>query len=279
MISLSDEALAGFRRYLQAREQAPQTVTKYMRALTALKRRCGGALSEKEQLLDFKRGLLQEGYAPATVNGMLAAVNHFLRWAGAPEWSLRFLKVQRAVFLREEKELTPEEYRRLIRTANADGDERLALLVQTICATGIRVSELGAITVAALRQGRAEIRSKGKIRLVLLPEKLCRRLLCWCAARHIRRGAVFVTRSGRPLDRSNIWRWMKALAARAGVAWGKVFPHNLRHLFARTYYNKYRDLVRLADILGHSSVETTRIYTAHSCHEQRAQMDALPLLE
>ena len=279
MISLSDEALAGFRRYLQAREQAPQTVTKYMRALAALKRRCGGALSEKEQLLDFKRWLLQEGYSPATVNGMLAAVNHFLRWAGTPEWSLRFLKVQRAVFLREEKELTPEEYRRLIRAANADGDERLALLVQTICATGIRVSELGAITVAALRQGRAEIRSKGKIRLILLPEKLCRRLLCWCAARHIRRGAVFVTRSGRPLDRSNIWRWMKALAARAGVAWGKVFPHNLRHLFARTYYNKYRDLVRLADILGHSSVETTRIYTAHSCHEQRAQMDALPLLE
>ena len=279
MISLSDEALAGFRRYLQAREQAPQTVTKYMRALAALKRRCGGALSEKEQLLDFKRGLLQEGYAPATVNGMLAAVNHFLRWAGAPEWSLRFLKVQRAVFLREEQELTPEEYRRLIRTANADGDERLALLVQTICATGIRVSELGAITVAALRQGRAEIRSKGKIRLILLPEKLCRRLLCWCAARHIRRGAVFVTRAGRPLHRSNIWRRMKALAARAGVAWGKVFPHSLRHLFARTYYNKYRDLVRLADILGHSSVETTRIYTAHSCHEQRAQMDALPLLE
>ncbi len=279
MISLSNETLAGFRRYLQAREQAPQTVTKYMRALTALKRRCGGALSEKEQLLDFKRGLLQEGYAPSTVNSMLAAVNHFLRWAGVPEWSLRFLKVQRAVFLREEKELTPEEYRRLIRTANADGDERLALLVQTICATGIRVSELGAITVAALRQGRAEIRSKGKIRLVLLPEKLCRRLLCWCAARRIRRGAVFVTRTGKPLDRSNIWRRMKALAARAGVAWGKVFPHNLRHLFARTYYNKYRDLVRLADILGHSSVETTRIYTAHSCHEQRAQMDALPLLE
>ncbi len=279
MITLTEPVFEAFRRYLEARECAPQTISKYIRAVRALGRRCGGELREKGQLVAFKKALQQEGYAPATTNAMLAAVNHFLRWAGAGEWSLRFLKVQRAAFLREEKELERGEYERLVDAARRTGDERLALLVQTVCATGIRVSELGAITVTSLRQGRAEIRSKGKIRLILLPKRLCTRLLAYCAGRHIRRGPVFVTRSGRPVDRSNVWRWMKALARRAEVPLGKVFPHNLRHLFARTYYNMYRDLVRLADILGHSSVETTRIYTARSYHEQREQMDALPLLE
>ena len=278
MISLHPDALAAYRQHLVQGERAPATVEKYMGILGRLAAFCGGAVGEKAQLVAFKQALQRENYAPATVNAMLAAVNGYLRWAGAAEWTLGFLRVQKRGFAREERELTRREYEKLVRTAESACDRRLSLLVQTVCATGIRVSELPAVTVAALRAGRAEVRSKGKIRLILLPKRLCAALLAWCRGRKIRRGPVFVTASGKPLDRSNIWRMMKALAERAGVSPGKVFPHNLRHLFARTYYKMYRDIVRLADILGHSSVETTRIYTAHSCREQRRQMDAMPLL-
>ncbi len=275
MITLHPLDLDAYRRHLAETERAPATAAKYMGVLGRLAAFCGGELPEKSVLLAFKQSLQRQNFAPATVNAMLAAVNGYLRWAGAPEWALGFVRVQRRGFAREERELTRSEYQRLLRAA---GDRRLALLVQTVCATGIRVGELPAVTVSALRQGRAEVRSKGKIRLILLPKRLCAALLGWCAAQGIRRGPVFVTSTGRPLDRSNIWRMMKALAVRAGVSPAKVFPHNLRHLFARTYYKMYRDIVRLADILGHSSVETTRIYTAHSYREQRRQMDAMPLL-
>ena len=277
MITIGAAQLDAYRRHLAERERSTATAAKYLRVLERLAAWSGGELRERSQLVAFK-SRLQRDFAPATVNAMLAAVNGYLRWAGAPEWTLGFLRIQRRDFSREERELTRREYEKLVATAERSADRRLSLLVQTVCATGIRVSELASITVAAARQGRAEVRSKGKIRLILLPKRLCAALLGWCKARGIRRGPVFVTSTGHPLDRSNIWRMMKALAARAGVSPAKVFPHNLRHLFARTYYKMYRDIVRLADILGHSSVETTRIYTAHSYREQRRQMDAMPLL-
>ena len=217
-------------------------------------------------------------YAPASVNTMLAAVNRFLAFCGWPELRLRPVKVQRALFLNEEKELTRAEYVRLVRAAESGGNRRLSLVIQTICATGIRVSELKFITAEAIAAGRAEVANKGKRRMVFLPEQLRRLLKTYLKKEKITAGAVFVSRNGRPLDRSNIWRDMKVLCASAGVESGKVFPHNLRHLFARTFYALEKDLSRLADILGHTNVTTTRIYTAESGAVHARQIGRLGLV-
>ena len=278
MIELDEKAIAGFREKLTEDEAAAATVAKYTAAIRRLADFCGGQLRDKGQLVAFKQALAASGMAPGTVNGVLTAVNKLLDIYGYHEWRLRFLKVQRRVFMAPEREMTRAEYERLVNTAKRQGDERLALAVQTLGATGARVSELASVTVEAVAAGKAEIRSKGKIRLLLLPKKLCKLLSSYCAKRNITSGPVFVTASGKPIDRSNLWKSMKRLARLARVLLDKVFPHNLRHLFARTYYKKTRDIVRLADILGHSSVETTRIYTARSPMEQRRQMDALALL-
>ena len=278
MIELDEKAIAGFREKLAEDEAAAATVAKYTAAIRRLSAFCGGTLRDKGQLVAFKQALAASGMAPGTVNGVLTAVNKLLDIYGYHEWRLRFLKVQRRVFMAPEREMTRAEYERLVNTAKRQGDERLALAVQTLGATGARVSELQAVTVEAVAAGKAEIRSKGKIRLLLLPKKLCKLLANYCAKRNITAGPVFVTASGKPIDRSNLWKSMKRLAKHARVLLDKVFPHNLRHLFARTYYKKTRDIVQLADILGHSSVETTRIYTARSPMEQRRQMDALALL-
>ena len=272
------ETLGRFRAYLQERECAGATVEKYMRDVGLLAGFCGGEIADKAAVIAFKQYLQERGYAPASVNSMLAAVNRFLVFVGRPEWKVRYLKAPRNTFCGREKELTRQDYERLVAAAKEAGNERLALLVQTICATGIRVSEVRAITVESLRKKQAEIRCKGKIRIILLPKKLCGTLLGYCKRRNIQKGQVFVTRTGRPLDRSNIWKSMKRLAARAKVRAGKVFPHNLRHLFARTYYKVYKDIVRLADILGHASVDTTRIYTMRTGQEQQRQIERLPLL-
>ena len=278
MIELDEKAIAGFQEKLAEDEAAAATVAKYTAAIRRLADFCGGTLRDKGQLVAFKQALAASGMAPGTVNGVLTAVNKLLDIYGYNEWRLRFLKVQRRVFMAPEREMTRAEYERLVNTAKRQGDERLALAVQTLGATGARVSELASVTVEAVAAGKAEIRSKGKIRLLLLPKKLCKLLANYCAKRGITSGPVFVTASGKPLDRSNLWKSMKRLARLARVLLDKVFPHNLRHLFARTYYKKTRDIVQLADILGHSSVETTRIYTARSPMEQRRQMDALALL-
>ena len=278
MIELDEKAIAGFREKLAEDEAAGATVAKYTAAIRRLADFCGGQLRDKGQLVAFKQALAASGMAPGTVNGVLTAVNKLLDIYGYHEWRLRFLKVQRRVFMAPEREMTRAEYERLVNTAKRQGDERLALAVQTLGATGARVSELASVTVEAVAAGKAEIRSKGKIRLLLLPKKLCKLLSSYCAKRGITAGPVFVTTGGKPIDRSNLWKSMKRLARCARVLLDKVFPHNLRHLFARTYYKKTRDIVQLADILGHSSVETTRIYTARSPMEQRRQMDALALL-
>lgn len=262
---------------LREQERSAATLQKYAHDLGELCAFVCGAPLTKAVLINWKEQLV-ERYAPATVNSMLTAVSGYLRFFGWGELAVKPLRVQRALFVDESRELTRGEYARLVQAAQKRGSERLSLVMQTICATGIRVSELRFITVEAVQCGRAEISNKGKRRMVFLPEKL-RRLLCSYAKKQKKTaGAVFTTRTGRPLDRSNIWRDMKTLCESAHVAPGKVFPHSLRHLFARAFYSLEKDLSRLADILGHSSIATTRIYTAESGAVHARQMERLGLV-
>ena len=263
--------------HLCDQERSAATIQKYVHDLTALSTFLDGRPMTKGLLLEWKEGLIGR-YAPASVNAMLVAVNRFLTFLGRNDLRLRPLKIQRALFLPADKELTRAEYIRLVQAAQSRDNQRLALVLQTICATGIRVSELRFITAEAVQTGRAEVVNKGKRRAVFLPEKLRRLLKGYLRAQKITAGAVFLSRRGNPLDRSNIWRDMKALCQSAGVAPGKVFPHNLRHLFARTYYALEKDLSRLADILGHTSVTTTRIYTAESGAVHARQIGRLNLV-
>ena len=264
-------------KHLREQERSAATLQKYAHDLKELCAYLQDAQLTKAALIAWKEQLIGK-YAPATVNSMLTAANGYLRFYGWGNLTVKQLKVQKSLFADESKELTREEYAHLVQAAQRKDNERLALVIQTICATGIRVSELQYITVQAVRAGRAEIANKGKHRIVFLPAKLCRLLGKYLQKQKITAGAVFVTRTGKPLDRSNIWREMKALCESAGVEQGKVFPHSLRHLFARTYYSLEKDLSRLADILGHSSVSTTRIYTAESGHVHARQLERLGLI-
>ena len=263
--------------HLQEQERSRATVSKYAHDIGALLAYLDGAPLTKTALIGWKEQLVGT-LAPASVNSMLVAVNGFLQFCGWPELRVKLLKIQRSVFLSEEKELTRAEYERLVRAAKMQENERLALVIQTICATGIRVSELRYITAEAVQSGRAEISNKGKLRVIFLPKTLRRLLADYLRRQGRAEGAVFVTRNGRPLDRSNIWRDMKALCQSAGVDPKKVFPHNLRHLFARAFYAIDHDLSRLADILGHSNISTTRIYTAECGSVHAQQMERLSLV-
>lgn len=263
--------------YLREQERSAATIQKYIHDLTALLGWLGDGALTKAKLIEWKEELTA-AYAPATVNSMIAAVNGFLAFMGWGDCKIKLLKIQKTLFCDEGKELTRAEYARLVKAAERQENQRLSLIIQTICATGIRVSELKFITVEAVQTGRAEIFNKGKRRPVFLPAKLRKLLKAYLKAQKITAGAVFVTRNGKPVDRSNIWRDMKRLCESAGVAPEKVFPHNLRHLFARTYYSIERDLSRLADILGHSSVNTTRIYTAESGAVHARQLERLGLV-
>ena len=221
---------------------------------------------------------MSAGYAAVTINSMLVAVNQFLHFLELDDMRVKTLRIQRRMFRSRERELTREEYGRLVETAHTLGKVRLALLIDTICATGIRVSEVKYITVEAIRSGRAEISLKGKIRTILIPNKLCRKLRKYAGKQKIASGEIFLTRSGKGLSRRQIWAEMKGLCRKAGVAPSKVFPHNLRHLFARSFYRACRDVVQLADVLGHSSVETTRIYLISTGMELARRMDRLGLV-
>lgn len=275
-MSLS-EKIRDFARALTECERAARTVQKYMRDLKKLAEFAGDSPLDKALLVSFKRAITEK-YSPSSVNTILAAVNGFLDFTGQSGMRLKPLRIQRRAFLPEERELTVEEYKRLVTAAEQSGNIRLSLILQTICATGIRVSELKFITAEAVRTGRAVISCKGKSRVVFLPEKLRKLLAKYLKNRGIFTGAVFVTSRGNPPDRSNIWREMKRLCESAGVEEGKVFPHNLRHLFARTYYSIEKDLSRLADILGHSAVNTTRIYTMESGKVHQKQINRLGLV-
>ena len=263
--------------HLREQERSDTTICKYKHSIMELMDCFAGQPVTKVKLIEWKNALCK-AYAPATVNLMLTAVNCFFQFMGWGAFKIRLLKIQKLLFLSEDRELTQSEYSRLVRAAEREGNERLSLILQTICSTGIRVSELKFVTAEAVHTGRAEVCNKGKRRTVFLPDRLCRLLKKYIQKQKNTAGAVFVTRSGKPMDRSNIWREMKALCKRAGVKPEKVFPHNLRHLFARTFYTLEKDLSRLADILGHSSVSTTRIYTAESGKVHQRQIERMGLV-
>ena len=262
---------------LLADERSAGTISKYRRDLTAFAHWLDGRAVTKETAAGWKSHLSQRGYAPRTINSMLASLNSFCRFAGLPI-KVKFLKIQRQIFRDSAKELTKEEYDRLLAAARESGQERLALIMETLCATGIRVSELRYITVEAAKAGRATITLKGKIRTILLPAKLCRKLVKYAKKQKTASGEIFLTKSGRPITRRQVWYELKRLCKAAGVEPSKVFPHNLRHLFATTFYRASRDIVRLADMLGHSSIDTTRIYLMVSGAEQQRQLDRLGLV-
>lgn len=274
---LTAKLIDRYAAHLREQERAPATIQKYVHDLNALLKHLDGQPLTKAALIGWKEEL-KRTLAPVSVNSMLAAAGGFLRFMGWGELAVRPLKIQRSPFCDEGRELTRAEYARLVQAAERRENRRLSLVLQTICATGIRVSELRFITVEAVRTGRAEVSNKGKRRTVFLPDKLRKLLQKYCKAQKKTAGAVFTTRTGKPLDRSNIWRDMKALCSSAGVEPGKVFPHNLRHLFARTYYAVEKDLSRLADILGHSSVNTTRIYTVESGRVHARQVARMGLV-
>ena len=276
--SLIPEQITAFERYLRTEERSSGTIEKYLRDVRAFAVWLNGRIVTKETAAGWKEHLLDRHYAPVTINSMLAAINAFFRFVGWEDCRVKFLKIQRRMFREASRELSREEYDRLLSTAHTLGRDRLALLMETICASGIRVSEVRYITVEAARQGQTEIALKGKIRTILLPDKLCRKLLKYARHKKIASGEIFRTESGKSLGRRQIWAEMKQLCKYAGVAPSKVFPHNLRHLFATTFYPACRDISRLAAVSGHSSIETTRIYLLTTGSEQVKQMDQLGLV-
>ncbi len=272
------EKIEAYLKALENEERAAATVEKYRRALLSFAAFLSGAAVTPEMIHLWKDDLRASNYAPSTINACLAALNGFFRFCGWADCRARFLKIQRRLFRDSKQELTRAEYECLVAAAEATGDRALALLMETIGATGIRVSEVRYITVEAVRQGKAEVSLKGKIRVILLPGKLCRKLLKFATQRKTASGAIFHAKSGKAMSRYQIWSKMKKLCARAGVDAGKVFPHNLRHLFATAFYRAYKDIVKLADVLGHSSIETTRIYLVTSMAEHRRQLERLQLV-
>lgn len=272
------QQLQPFAQHLEREERSAGTVEKYLRDVRRFFLWLDGKEVNRAALSGWKRHLQQQHYAPATINSMLAAVNAFLRYLGREDCRVRLLRIQRQIFRARERELTRREYDQLVLTARRSGQKRLALVLETVCATGIRISELRYITVEAARYGRAEISLKGKIRVILLPGKLCRKLRQYAKKQRTASGEIFLTRSGGGLGRKQVWAEMKRLCEKAGVAPSKVFPHNLRHLFARTFYRLYRDVARLADMLGHSSMETTRLYLLSTGEEHAKLLEQMRLI-
>ena len=272
---MTREALEAFARALLEQERSSGTIEKYFRDVRAFTVWLGGAEVTRERAAAWRDSLLERGYAPVTVNSMVAAVNQFFTFLGWEDCKVKALKLQRKLFRDDRRELTREEYARLLAAAGRLRQERLGLLMEAICSTGIRVSEVQYLTVEAARAGRAEVSLKGKIRTILIPQRLRKKLLQYAKKEKNASGAVFRTRNGKPLSRKQIWAEMKALCSQAGVAASKVFPHNLRHLFARAFYNVCRDVAKLADVLGHSSLETTRLYLISTGKEHERQLERL----
>ncbi|MDR3766602.1 MAG: tyrosine-type recombinase/integrase [Butyricicoccus sp.] len=275
---LTISQIQAYRHHLQLEEKSAATLEKYLRDIRAFACWLDGREISKERTHAWKVHLMTQNYAPASINAMLSALNSLLEFLGFQDCRVKFLKVQRRLFRDAGRELTKTDYQHLLATAWTLGRERLALLVETIGATGIRVSEVRYITVEAARQGKAEIALKGKIRVILLPGKLCRKLLKFAKKQKTASGAIFRTKSGKDLGRRQIWAELKSLCKHAHIAPEKVFPHNLRHLFATVFYRACKDLAKLADLLGHSNMETTRIYLITSGAEHQRELDRLGLI-
>lgn len=275
---LTEKMVADFSAYLKSEEKSENTIGKYLRDVRAFSVYLNGDEITKEAVIAYKSKLLSMNYAVRSINSMLASVNGLFSFLGWADLKVKSIKLQRQIYCSEEKELTKAEYMRLVNTAKQKGNERLNLILQTICGTGIRVSELQYITVEAVKCGEAIVSLKGKTRTIFIVRELQKKLLRFAAEQGISSGTIFITRTGRPMSRTNIWREMKGLCEQAGVNPQKVFPHNLRHLFARVFYGIEKDIAKLADILGHSSINTTRIYIISTGNEHRKRMENMRLI-
>lgn len=278
MKQITTTKIKKYREYLIEEEKSKNTIDKYMRDINAFTKWIAERDLCKSVILEYKEHL-KLSYAAKSVNSILSSLNSFFEFCEWHNLKVKLLKIQKQIFANESKELTKDEYDRLLNAALSKGNEKLYLLMQTICATGIRVSELQFITVESLRKRKANIDLKGKMRMVIIPNNLCKTLLKYASEQKITTGSIFISKNGKPLNRSNIWKMMQSLCADANVSKSKVFPHNLRHLFAKRYYSLHKDIVRLADILGHTSVNTTRIYTMETGDIHRKQIQELGLLK
>jgi len=276
--TITEKLVKEFELHLCEEEKSDNTVAKYVRDIRFFREWLNGRTVDKSVVLAYKKELCKK-YMPKSVNSVLSSLNAFFTYADRIDLKVKTLKIQRKIFADKEKELTGAEYERLLKAAKSKSDERLYYLMLTIGCTGIRISELKFITCEAINTGYAIINCKGKIRQVFLPGKLCRMLREYVKEKEIKKGPIFITRSGKNLDRSVVWKMLKGLCDKAGVASTKVYPHNFRHLFAKTFYSAEKDIVRLADLLGHSSIETTRIYTIESGEIHRKKLERLNLLK
>ena len=274
---ITAKAVDEFKEHLILAERSEITIEKYIRDVKAFSAYTQNAAVTEETVIAYKKHL-QENYAVRSVNSMLASINSLFAFLGWHDLKVKSLKLQQQVFCPEDKELTKAEYTRLCRSAERKHNERLNLILQTICGTGIRVSELQFITVESVKNGETVVNCKAKTRSVFIVKKLKQKLLRYAAEQGIESGMIFVTRTGKPINRTNIWREMKSLCQEAGVNPQKVFPHNLRHLFARVFYGIEKDIAKLADILGHSSIDTTRIYIISTGTEHRRRMENMHLI-
>ena len=275
---LDDLLKEKFGLYLKEKEYSKATVKKYLHDISLLMIYAAGENIDKQTLMGFKKYLEENNYTASSINSMLGAVNCLLHFCGNDEWKLGYLKVQRKFFVSEKNNVTRGEYRRMVRMAKRKGNKRLAMIITALTSLGIRVSELKYITVESVYCGMAVVKNKGKERVIIYPQKFTYLLKRYIVEKKIETGSVFVTRSKKPIDRSAVWKMLKKLAADAGVDEKKVFPHALRHLFAREWYGRFNDVVKLADILGHSSIETTRIYTKDTGEEERRKMDMMRMV-
>ena len=273
---LTENHLQSFEQNLYTEEKSAATIGKYLRDVRAFFTYTGAQAITKEIVVAFKNRLVEQNYAVGSINSMLASLNSLFNFLGWQDCKVRNIRQQRQTYCAEDKELTKDEYMRLLKAA--ENQPQLCLIMKTICGTGIRVSELQYFTVEAVHRGEVTIRCKGKTRTVLLPNQLKKLLLQWARENKISEGAIFITRNGKPVNRSNIWAQMKKLCEKAGVKHTKVFPHNLRKLFARTFYGLEKDIAKLADILGHSSIDTTRIYIMTTGSEHRRKIEKLGLV-
>lgn len=275
---VSQEIIVQYKDFLISEEKSNNTIKKYIHDILAFTAYVQDRVVTKTVVMAYKNSLIEEGYAARSINSMLASLNSLFSFLGWYDCKVKNIKIQREAFCPEEKELTRQEYIRLVNTAKRKGNERLSLMIETLCGTGIRVSELRFITVEAASTGEATVSMKGKTRTIFIVRALQKKILKYAKLHGISSGPVFITRSGTPMNRSNIWREMKSLCEAANVLPSKVFPHNLRHLFARIFYGIEKDIAKLADILGHSSIDTTRIYIISSGREHRKRMELMKLV-